>query len=56
MTFCYILPVERLFYVFSNNQLSYRHSTCFGTAGGNVLVKSRSVLIAHCPEISEKSK
>ena len=32
MTFCYILPVERLFYVSSNNQPTYWDSTCICTA------------------------
>ena len=53
MTFCYVLPVEHLFLVSSNNQPAYWNSTCLSTTfpGGNVLVKSLSVLIPYCPEI-----
>jgi hypothetical protein len=32
MTFCYILPVERHFQVFSNNQPAYWNSKYLGTA------------------------
>ena len=52
MILCHILPVGRLFYVFSNNQPAYwgLHLPWYCFHGGTVLVKSLSMLIAHCPE------
>jgi len=32
MTYCYILPMEHLFWVSSNNQSAHWDSTCLGTA------------------------
>ena len=53
MTFCCICPVERLFQVYSKNQPAYWDSICLVPLfrGRIILVKSLSVLIAHCPEI-----
>ena len=48
MTFCYILPLEPFFCVSSNNWLALALVPLFH--GGNFLVKSLSLLIAHCPK------